>query len=85
MVVNIGVSSQWKVVTFKGTHLIERMSLLTLYIRKASEYTYSFVSTKASILLISCIVGEGVIDILKSVAKVVFLASIRPQLRLTYS
>ncbi|KAK9427674.1 bacterial low temperature requirement A protein-domain-containing protein [Lipomyces doorenjongii] len=47
MVVNIGVSSQWKVVTFKGTHLIERMTLLTLYI-----------------------LGEGVIDVLKSVAKI---------------
>ncbi|PSS22920.1 hypothetical protein M430DRAFT_25883 [Amorphotheca resinae ATCC 22711] len=47
MLINIGVSSQWKVVTFKGTHLIERMSLLTLYI-----------------------LGEGVIDILKSVVKI---------------
>ncbi|KAK9242005.1 hypothetical protein V1506DRAFT_524944 [Lipomyces tetrasporus] len=35
MVVNIGVSSQWKAVTFKGTHLIERMTLLTLYICNA--------------------------------------------------
>jgi hypothetical protein len=34
MVVNIGVSWQWKVLTFKGTHLIERMTLLTLYICK---------------------------------------------------
>jgi hypothetical protein len=37
MLINIGVSSQWKVVTFKGTHLIERMSLLTLYIRKTTD------------------------------------------------
>jgi hypothetical protein len=34
MVVNIGVSFAWKVLTFKGTHLIERMTLLTLYICK---------------------------------------------------
>ncbi|OAQ79461.1 low temperature requirement A [Purpureocillium lilacinum] len=47
MVVNIGVASQWRVVSFKGTHLIERMSLLTLYI-----------------------LGEGVIDVLKSVTKI---------------
>jgi hypothetical protein len=32
MVVNIGVSWKWKVLTFKETHLIERMTLLTLYI-----------------------------------------------------
>jgi hypothetical protein len=37
MVINIGVAAHWKVVTFKGTHLIERMSLLTLYIRKSSN------------------------------------------------
>lgn len=36
MVVNIAVASQWDVVSFKGTHLTERMSLLTLYIRKFS-------------------------------------------------
>lgn len=36
MVVNIGISWQWKVLTFKGTHLIERMTLLTLYICKIS-------------------------------------------------
>lgn len=30
----IAVSSRWKVVSFKGTHLIQRMSLLTLIIRK---------------------------------------------------
>lgn len=47
MVVNIGISWQWKVLTFKGTHLIERMTLLTLYI-----------------------LGEGVIDVLKSVARI---------------
>ncbi|KAJ6442741.1 low temperature requirement A [Purpureocillium lavendulum] len=47
MVVNIGVASQWRVVSFKGTHLIERMSLLTLYI-----------------------LGEGVLDVLKSVTKI---------------
>lgn len=29
---NIAVSSLWKVVTFKGTHLVQRMSLLTLII-----------------------------------------------------
>jgi low temperature requirement protein LtrA len=32
MVLNIGISSKWKVVSFKHTHLVERMSLLTLYI-----------------------------------------------------
>ncbi|PVH70065.1 hypothetical protein DL98DRAFT_554181 [Cadophora sp. DSE1049] len=30
--VNIAVSSNWKVLTFRGTHLIKRMSLLTLII-----------------------------------------------------
>ncbi|PBP26014.1 hypothetical protein BUE80_DR003085 [Diplocarpon rosae] len=30
--VNIGVSSKWEVLTFQGTHLIKRMSLLTLII-----------------------------------------------------
>jgi low temperature requirement protein LtrA len=29
---NILISSFWKVVTFKGTHLVQRMSLLTLII-----------------------------------------------------
>jgi hypothetical protein len=29
---NIAVSSKWKAVTFKGTHLVQRMSLLTLII-----------------------------------------------------
>jgi low temperature requirement protein LtrA len=47
MVLNIGLSSKWKVLGFKRTHLVERMSLLTLYI-----------------------LGEGVIDVLKSVGKV---------------
>lgn len=47
MVVNIAISSTWKVVGFKKTHLVERMSLLTLYI-----------------------LGEGVIDVLKSIGKV---------------
>jgi len=44
MVVNIGVASQWRVVSFKGTHLIERMSLLTLYIREgpSSSNTIKF-------------------------------------------
>ncbi|KAH6668806.1 bacterial low temperature requirement A protein-domain-containing protein [Halenospora varia] len=32
LVVNIAVSSRWKVVSFKGTHLTQRMSLLTLII-----------------------------------------------------
>ncbi|KAH8591150.1 bacterial low temperature requirement A protein-domain-containing protein [Bisporella sp. PMI_857] len=31
-VLNIAVTSRWKVVTFKGTHLVQRMSLLTLII-----------------------------------------------------
>lgn len=44
MVANIGISSVWKVVSFQHTHLVERMSLLTLYI-----------------------LGEGVIDVLKSI------------------
>ena len=30
--INITVSSMWKVVSFKGTHLVQRMSLLTLII-----------------------------------------------------
>ncbi|KFX90120.1 hypothetical protein V490_06639 [Pseudogymnoascus sp. VKM F-3557] len=47
MVATIGIASQWKVVSFKGTHLVERMSLLTLYI-----------------------LGEGVIHILATVAKI---------------
>jgi low temperature requirement protein LtrA len=29
---NIVISSNWKAVTFKGTHLVQRMSLLTLII-----------------------------------------------------
>jgi low temperature requirement protein LtrA len=29
---NIAISSNWKAVTFKGTHLVQRMSLLTLII-----------------------------------------------------
>ena len=29
---NIMISSKWKVVTFKDTHLVQRMSLLTLII-----------------------------------------------------
>ena len=29
---NIVISSLWKVVTFKGTHLVQRMSLLTLIV-----------------------------------------------------
>jgi hypothetical protein len=65
MVINIGVASRWKVATFKGTHLIERMSLLTLYICKALIIPFTLV-----ILLTFSIVGEGVIDVLKSVAKV---------------
>lgn len=32
MVFNIAASSRWKVLSFKRTHLVERMSLLTLYI-----------------------------------------------------
>lgn len=32
MIVNVSISWQWKVLTFKGTHLIQRMTLLTLYI-----------------------------------------------------
>jgi hypothetical protein len=64
MVVNIGVSWQWKVLTFKGTHLIERMTLLTLYICNASIALY------ANDLADFFLVGEGVIDVLKSVAKV---------------
>lgn len=64
VVVNIGVSWYWKVLSFKGTHLIERMTLLTLYICNA--FTPSvFIS-----LLTSPKVGEGVIEVLKSVAKV---------------
>jgi low temperature requirement protein LtrA len=31
---NIAVSSRWKVMSFKGTHLVQRMSLLTLIICK---------------------------------------------------
>ena len=34
MAVNIAAASKWSVVSFKGTHLTERMSLLTLYIRE---------------------------------------------------
>lgn len=48
MIANIAISSTWKVVSFKHTHLVERMSLLTLYI-----------------------LGEGVIDVLKSIGKIV--------------
>jgi low temperature requirement protein LtrA len=47
MILNIAISSRWKVVGFKRTHLVERMSLLTLYI-----------------------LGEGVIDVLKSIGTV---------------
>ena len=36
-IINIAVSSKWKVVSFKGTHLVQRMSLLTLIICKASD------------------------------------------------
>ncbi|XMA16151.1 hypothetical protein WAI453_008942 [Rhynchosporium graminicola] len=44
---NIVISSRWDVLTFKGTHLIKRMSLLTLII-----------------------LGEGIIAIAKSIAKI---------------
>lgn len=46
-IVNIAVSSKWKVLTFAGTHLIKRMSLLTLII-----------------------LGEGIIALAKSIAKI---------------
>jgi hypothetical protein len=42
------------------------MSLLTLYICKFLIDRFTF-----AIFLTSCVVGEGVIDILKSVAKVI--------------
>lgn len=32
MATNIAVSSYWKLVTFEGSHLVQRMSLLTLII-----------------------------------------------------
>lgn len=35
-IINIAVSSRWEVLTFAGTHLIKRMSLLTLIICKSS-------------------------------------------------
>ncbi|KAF4636310.1 hypothetical protein G7Y89_g1786 [Cudoniella acicularis] len=46
--INIFVSSRWKVASFKGTHLTQRMSLLTLII-----------------------LGEGVIEICKTISKLV--------------
>lgn len=46
-IVNIAVSSKWEVLTFAGTHLIKRMSLLTLII-----------------------LGEGLIVLSKSIAKI---------------
>ncbi|TVY37374.1 hypothetical protein LOCC1_G005633 [Lachnellula occidentalis] len=46
--INIVISSLWKVVSFKGTHLVQRMSLLTLII-----------------------LGEGIISVFKSIAKIV--------------
>ena len=56
IVVNVGLSWRWKVLGFKRTHLVERMSLLTLYI-----------------------LGEGVIDALKSVSKVGYQENSRAQ------
>lgn len=38
MVYLIVISSLWKVCSFKGTHLVERMSLLTLYICKDNRH-----------------------------------------------
>jgi hypothetical protein len=63
-IVNIAVSSKWEVLTFRGTHLIKRMSLLTLIIRKfSSRYTRSAQLTEY-------IVGEGIIALSKSIATI---------------
>lgn len=35
-IINIAVSSHWEVLSFKSTHLVQRMSLLTLIIRMYS-------------------------------------------------
>lgn len=78
MVVNIGVSWHWKVLTFKGTHLIERMTLLTLYICNVPSLLCP------NDLADSLAVGEGVIDVLKSVAKVCHLTTL-VSIRLTLS
>lgn len=67
--VNIAVSSKWKVVSFKGTHLVQRMSLLTLIICKSRRHP----SRCREELTKYNIVGEGIIVICKSISKVRFL------------
>ena len=47
-IVTVGVSCIWRIVSFKGTHMVQRMSLLTLII-----------------------LGEGIIVIAKSIAKII--------------
>lgn len=64
--VNIGISSQYQVLSFHGSHLVQRMSLLTLIIRK------SLCIPRFVFLLNIIIVGEGVIGICKSIATVRF-------------
>jgi hypothetical protein len=60
----IAVSSRWEVLTFRGTHLIKRISLLSLIIRKfSSRHTRSAQLTEF-------LVGEGIIALSKSIATI---------------
>ena len=48
---NIVISSKWKVATFKGTHLVQRMSLLTLIILGEGVMTIVYKLALASLIL----------------------------------
>jgi len=48
---NIVISSKWKVVTFKGTHLVQRMSLLTLIILGEGVMTIVYKLALVSLIL----------------------------------